>query len=103
MSGIPGMAYNPFVNEEAREAYFEYEQAVVLDFWVEMVKEIGMLMMEQPRLGIVLEDRVVEPSVPELKAQVSFDCGSWGGPLKTSLVTMWELMKPSCVHIQTLV
>ena len=30
---------------------------------------------------------------------MSFDCGSWDGPLKTSLVTMWELMKPSwCPH-----
>ena len=30
---------------------------------------------------------------------MSFDCGSWDGPLKTSLVTMWELMKPSwCLH-----
>ena len=26
VSGIPGLAYNPFVNEEAREAYFDYEQ-----------------------------------------------------------------------------
>ena len=56
-------------------------------------------MMEQPKLGIVLEERVVEPSVPELKGQVSFDCGSRDGPLKTSLVTMWKLMKPSwCPH-----
>ena len=99
VSGIPGVAYNPFVNEEAREAYFDYEQVIVLDFWVERVKETAMLMVEQPKLGIVLEERVVKPSVPELKGQVSFDCGSWDGPLKTSLVTMWELMKPSwCPH-----
>ena len=99
VSGIPGMAYNPFVNEEAREAYFDYEQVIVLNFWVERIKETGMLMVEQPKLGIILEERVVEPSVPELKGQVSFDCGSWDGPLKTSLVTMWELMKPSwCPH-----
>ena len=97
VSGIPGMAYNPFVNEEAREAYFDYEQVIVLNFWVERIKESGMLMVEQPKLGIILEERVVEPAVPELK--VSFDCGSWDGPLKTSLVTMWELMKPSwCPH-----
>ena len=32
-----------------------------------------MLMVEQPKLGIILEERVVEPSVPELKRQVSFD------------------------------
>ena len=99
VSGIPGMAYNPFVNEEAREAYFDYEQVTVLNFWVERIKEIGVLMVEQPKLGIILEERVVEPSIPELKGQVSFDCGSWDGPLKTSLVVMWELMKPSwCPH-----
>ena len=61
VSGIPGVAYNPLVNEEAREAYFDYEQVVVLNFWVERVKETGMLTMEQPKLGIVLEERVVEP------------------------------------------
>ena len=99
VSGIPGMAYTPFVNEEAREAYFDYEQVIVLNFWVERIKETGMLMVEQPKLGIILEEQVVKPSVPELKGQVSFDCGSWDGPLKTSLVTMWELMKPSwCPH-----
>ena len=71
----------------------------MLDFWVERVKEAGMLMVEQPKLGIVLEERVVGPSVSELKGQVSFDCGSWDGPLKTSLLTMWEFMEPSlCPH-----
>ena len=93
------MAYNPYVNEEAREAYFDYEQVVVLDFWVERVKETGILMMEQPKLGIILGERVVEPSIPERKGQVSFDCGSWDGPLKTSLVSIRELMKPFwCQH-----
>ena len=61
---------------------------MILDFWVERSKETGKLVVEQPELGIILEERVVEPSVPELKGQVSFECGSWDGPLKTSLVTM---------------
>ena len=26
VSGIPGVAYNPFVNEEARDSYFDFEQ-----------------------------------------------------------------------------
>ena len=43
VSGIPGMAYN----KEAREGYLDYEQVVVFDFWVERVKETGVLMMEQ--------------------------------------------------------
>ena len=99
VSGIPGMVYNPFVDEEAKEACFDYEQVMVLDFWVERVKETGMLMVEQPKLGIILEKKVVEPSVPELMGQVSFECGSWDSPLKTSLVTMWEFMQPSwCPH-----
>ena len=64
VSGIPGMAYNPFVDEEAREAYFDYEQVMVLDFWVERVKETGMFMVEQPKRGIILEERVVDPQFP---------------------------------------
>ena len=76
VSGVPGMAYYPFVIEEAREAYFDYEQFIVLNFWVERIKETGMLMVEQPKLGIILEERVVEPSTPDLKGQVTFDCGS---------------------------
>ena len=99
VSGIQGIAYHPFVNEEARKPYFDYEQVILLDFWFERVKETGMLMVEQPKLSIILEQRVVEPSVPQLKGQVRFEFGSWDDPLKTSLVTMWELMKPSrCPH-----
>ena len=51
VSGIPDMAYNPFVNEEAREAYFDYEQVIVLNFWVERVKETGMLMVGTTQAG----------------------------------------------------
>ena len=38
---------------------------------------------------------MTEHSVPQLEGQVSFECVSWDGPLETSLVTMWELIKPS--------
>ena len=58
-----------------------------------------MLTVEQPKMGIILKERVVKPWAPELKRQASFECGSWDGPLRTSLVTMWELIKPSlCPH-----
>ena len=50
---------------------------------------------QQLQLGVILEERVIEPSVLQLEGQVSFECGSWDGPLKTSLVTTRELMKPS--------
>ena len=84
-SGIPGMTYNRFVDEEARNAHFDFEQVIVLDFWVERVKEIGILMVEQSRLGIILEERVAEPSVPELKGLVSFECGFSGRSFENQL------------------
>ena len=93
--GVPGMANNPFVNEEARDSYFVFEQAVILDFLVDRVREIGMIKSEQLQLEISFDEHVVEPLGPKLEGQVRFECGSWDGPLKTSLVMMWELMKPS--------
>ena len=87
------------MDEEVREAYFDYEQVIIIDFWVERIKETGMLAVEQSKLGIIMEERVVELSVPELIGQVSFECGSRDDSLKTSLVIMWELIKPSrCSH-----
>ena len=98
VSGVLGRSYSLFMDEEARDAYFDLKQLIVLDFWVERRKEIGMLTVIQQRLGVILEERLLKPSVPELKGQVSFECGSWDGPLKASLVVR-ELMKPSwCPH-----
>ena len=88
VSGVPGRAYNPFVNEEARDAYFDYEQAVFLNFWVERVRKMGKVTPEHLPLGVILEERVIEQSIPQLEGQVSFEFGSWDGPLKTSLATM---------------
>ena len=53
---------------------------------------MGMITSEQLQLGIILEERMVKPSVSKLKAQVSFECGSWKDPLKNSLLTKWELL-----------
>ena len=32
-SGIIGLAYNHFINEDIRDCFFDYEQAVLLRFW----------------------------------------------------------------------
>ena len=32
VSGIIGIAYNPFLNEDIRDYFFDYEQAVLLRF-----------------------------------------------------------------------
>ena len=40
VSGIVGMAYNPFINEDIRDCFFDYEQAVLLRFWTSRVATI---------------------------------------------------------------
>ena len=91
VSAVPGMVYNPFLKVEVRDSYFD----LILNFWVERVRELGTIASKQLQLGVIVEEQVLEPSVRQLEGLVSFECGSWDGPLKTSLVTMWELMKHS--------
>ena len=43
LSGVPGMACNPFVNKEARNVYFDIEEALILNFWIDRVRESGMI------------------------------------------------------------
>ena len=40
VSGIIGMAYNPFINEDIRDCFFDYEQAVLLRFWSSRIATI---------------------------------------------------------------
>ena len=72
MSGVPGITYNPFIDEEARDAYFDFEQAIILNFWVKRVREFGMITFEQLQLGVILKKRDVELSVSKLEGQVRF-------------------------------
>ena len=37
VSGVVGMAYNPFINEDLRDCFFDYEQAVMLRFWLSRI------------------------------------------------------------------
>ena len=69
MSGVPGFAYNAFFLEEARNSYFEFEQIVILNFWVERVWELGTITSQKLELGVIVEERVIEPSVPQLEGQ----------------------------------
>ena len=40
VSGIIGMAFNPFINEDTRDCFFDYEQAVLLRFWLSKIATI---------------------------------------------------------------
>ena len=81
VSGAPGLAYNAFVDEIARDAYFDFEQ--------EQPSTLGRTSARNEddnlRAIAVWSDL---GSVPKLEESVSFKSGSWGGPLKTSLMTV---------------
>ena len=57
VSGITGMAYNPFPNEDIGDCFFDYEQAVLLRFWTSRIATIKSAANQQTKLGLVLEER----------------------------------------------
>ena len=89
------MAYNPFINEDIRDCFFDYEQAVLLRFWKSRIATIRSAANQQTNLGLVLAEKVNAPSVPKSDNRVEFGLGFSDELLKTSLMVVWELMKPS--------
>ena len=95
VSGIIGMAYNPFLSEDIRDCFFDYEQAVLLRFWTSRIVTTKSVNNPQAKLGLVLEEEVTAPSVPKSDKRVEFGLGFSDELLRTSLMAVWELMKPS--------
>ena len=95
VSGIIGMAYNPFLNEDIRDCFFDNEQAVLLRFWTSIIATIRRAANQQTKLGLVLEEKVTAPSVPKSDNRVEFGLGFSDEVLRASLMVVWELMKPS--------
>ena len=40
VSGVTGIAYNPFLSEDIRDDFFDYEQAVLPRFWTSRIATI---------------------------------------------------------------
>ena len=95
VSGIIGMAYNPFINEDIRDCLFDYEQAVLLRFWTSRIATIRSAANQQTKLGLFLEEEVTAPSVPKPDNRLEFGLGFSDELLGTSLMVVWELMKSS--------
>ena len=95
VSGIIGMAYNPFMNEDMLDCFFDYEQAMLLRFWTSRIATIRSAANQQIKLGLVLEEKVTAPSVPKSDNRVEFGLGFSNELLRTSLMVVWELMKLS--------
>ena len=95
VSGIIGIAYNPFLSEDIRDCFFDYEQAVLLRFWTSKMITIKSATNPQTKLGLVLEEEVTAPSVPKSDKRVEFGLGFSDELQRTSLMAVWELMRPS--------
>ena len=70
VSGIIGIAYNPFLSEDICDCFFDYEQAVLLRFWTSRIVTIKSANNPQTKLGLVLEEEVTVPSVPKSDKRV---------------------------------
>ena len=95
MSGVIGIAYNPFLSEDIRDCFFDYEQAMLLRFWTSRIVTIKNAVNPQTKLGLVLEENVAAPSVPKSDKRVEFGLGFSDELLRMSLMMVWELMRPS--------
>ena len=95
VSGIMGIAYNSFLSEDIRDCFFDYEQAALLRLWTSRIVTIKSVKNRQAKLGLVLEEEVTAPSVPKSDKRVEFGLGFSDELLRTSLMAVWELMRPS--------
>ena len=99
MSGVMGMAYNPFLDLEAGGAHRNYEVAELLKFWTEKIMEIDPVERERPSLGLILERTPEVISVPRSSKRVELKMGNGNGMLTTNLGVVWKLLRPSwCPH-----
>ena len=95
VSGVIGMVYNPFLSEDIRDCFLYYEQAVLLRFWTSRIATIRSAANPHNKLGLVSEEKVAEPSVPKSDKRVEFGLVFSNELLRTSLMIVWELMRPS--------
>ena len=95
LSGIIGIAYNPFLSEDIRDCFFDYEQARLLRFWTSRIVTTRSANNPQTKLGLVLEEEVTAASVPKSDKIVEFGLGFSDELLRTSVMLVWELMRPS--------
>ena len=66
-----------------------------LRFWTSRDETIKSPANPQTKLGLVLEENVAAPSVPESNKRVEFGMGFSDELLRMSLMVLWELMRPS--------
>ena len=95
MPGVMGIAYNPFLNSEAGNAYMSFEVAELLKFWTETIIETDPTEKESPSLGLLPEKTPEVISVPRSNKRLELKMGNGNDMLVTSLGTVCKLLRPS--------
>ena len=101
VSGVMGIAYNPFLDSEAGKAHRNHKLTELLKSWTEKIIEMDSVEREKPSLGLILERMPKVISVPRLNKRVELKMGNGNDKLITNLGTVWKLLRPSwCPHPQ---
>ena len=58
--------YNPFINEDILDCYFDYKQAVLLRICGPSKSEMITITSQKNELLLVSEEKVVAPSIPKI-------------------------------------
>ena len=99
VSGVMGIAYNPFLDSETGGAHRNHEVAELLKIWTEKIVEIDAVEKERPSLGLILEKTPEVVSIPRSNKRVEVNMGDGNGLLITNLGVVWKLLRPSwCPH-----
>ena len=95
VSGVMGIAYNPFLDSETGGAHSHHEVAELLKFWTEKILEIDAVEKERPSLGLILEKTPEVVSIPRSNKRVEVNMVDGNGLLITNLGVVWKLLRPS--------
>ena len=99
VSGVMGLAYNPFLDSEAGRGHLNHEVTELLKFWTEKIIEIDSMEKEKSSLGLILEKTPKVISVPRSNKRVELKMGNGNGMLVTNLGVIWKLLRRSwCPH-----
>ena len=99
VSGVMGIAYNPFLNSEAGSAHGNHEVTELLKFWTEKIIVTDSMEREKPSLGLLLEATPKVISVPRSSKRVELRMENGNGMMTTNLGTIWKMLRPSwCPH-----
>ena len=95
LSGVMGMAYNPFLDSEAVNNCMNFEVTKLLKFWTEETTEIDPTERERPSRGLLLEKTPETVSVLRSDKKVELRLGCGDDVLSTNLGTIWKLLRRS--------